>query len=274
MNMLDSISSYNFVEINGYAYFSNLFYNAIFKVEIKTGKTTFLGSFDGEKFSDTNIHFEVMHREDKIYFFPRRGNHVHVYYLSEETMRVIEVQKKNKSFLGIEKVILNDDFIYFFPKQKNSPIKKMKWDTCKITNANNKFKIQGKKSFKYKKGIPSGIIEKYQIKYGEMVSCKSTTDGRWYCFKPIGRQILFFTEETNELKSIVLTVVNELELEKYLYKVKQNLFQSSTFFNEFKNFRFKEFIEAVTLSSELKENSCKGKNDCNINNGVWKMLKG
>lgn len=264
MNMLESISSYNFVEINGYAYFSNLFYNALFKVEVKTGKTTFLGNFAGERFSDTNIHFDIFQKEDQIYFFPRRGRHVHIYHLSEKTICAVEIQEKSKTFLGIEKVVFNDKFVYFFPKQKDNSIKRMEWDTCKVTNVSNKRSIREKNLSKHRKMIPVDIVQKYQIKYGEMASCMRMTNDRWYCFKPIGRHILYFKEGTNKLESITLTVVNEEELKKYLYKVKQNIFQSQKFFNEFKNFRLKEFLEVVVVSNGERGESYKDEKEGNV----------
>ena len=69
MNMIERISCHRFVEIDGYAYFSNWFYNGLFKVEIKTGKTIFIGCFEKENFFEINIHAEVFRRENKIYFF-------------------------------------------------------------------------------------------------------------------------------------------------------------------------------------------------------------
>ena len=55
MSVAGRISCRNFVDWNGYAYFSNWFYNGMFKVEIGTGNTTFLGHFEGDGFEFKGI---------------------------------------------------------------------------------------------------------------------------------------------------------------------------------------------------------------------------
>lgn len=273
MNMLESISSYNFVEIGGYAYFSNLFYNALFKVEIKTGKTIFLGSFENEKIAETNIHFGVMISEGQVYFFPRLGRYMHVYNLSDGTIQAVEVRKKSEQFIWFEDIILNDNFVYFIPKQDNAPIKKVEWNTYKVSSIHNRLLIKGERLFKYRNSVPKAIVERYKIKYGEVVSCKQLNGGKWYFFKPIGRQMLYFTEGTNNLENVILTVVNEEELKKYLYKVKKNLFKTKIFFREFEGFRLLEFLEVLILSDRVVWNRLEAENEYNIGKTVWNTMK-
>ena len=98
MKRLERISCHNFVEINGNIYFSNWFYNGLFKVEYETGKTTFLGYFNDEKLTEKNIHLEVFLEEQKIYFLPRRGRHIHIYDLSDAFIQSIEIRKDSDEF--------------------------------------------------------------------------------------------------------------------------------------------------------------------------------
>lgn len=271
INMLESVSSYNFVEIDGYAYFSNLFYNAFFAVEMKTGKTTFLGCFEGEKLSETNIHFSVMQKENQIYFFPRFGRHLHIYNLSDKTMGMIEIRRESESFFYVDEVVLNNRYIYFITKQNDAPIKKMELETYKITNISNKQEIQGKYLSGNRNTIPENIVKKYRIKYGEVASCKQMPDGKWYFFKPVGRDILCFAEGAQELEIIALTVVNEAELKKHLLRVKQNLFQSRRLFREFEGFKLKELLEVIKLSDKA-ETDCYQEDKHNIGKTIWKEL--
>lgn len=272
MNRLESISSCNFIEIDGYAYFSNLFYNALFRVEIKSGKTFFLGSFGKEKISESNIHFEVMQQEGQIYFFPKLGRHMHIYSLIDKTMEAIEIRKESEPFFWIDEVVLNDDSVYFIPKQSHIPIKKMSWDTCKVTNTGNEETIHGEYLSKNKKTIPATAIEKYKISYGEMVSCQQMLDGKWYCFRPVGRQILCFAEGSSNLKTTVLAVENEEELQNYLYDVKRNLFQSRTFFWKDEGFELDEFLEVIKLYDGVKLSRYKEENRYNIGEITWNTM--
>lgn len=273
MNRLESISSCNFVEIDGYAYFSNLFYNALFKTEIKSGKTFFLGSFEKEIISRSNIHFEVIQKEERIYFFPKLGRHMHIYSLVDRTMQTIEIRKESESFYWINEVVLNDDSAFFIPKQRHMPIKKMEWDTHEIKDVNNRQMIRGELLSGHKKAIPAEIIKKYKIRYGEMVSCRQMTDGKWYCFKPVGRQMFYFVEGTDQLESIPLTVVNEEELLEHIGDVKRNFFQIQTLFGEDEGFKLEEYLDTARLSDEKNRIGIKETNKCNVGEAIWKVIE-
>lgn len=273
MNMLESISSYNFVEVDGYAYFSNLFYNALFKVEIETGRATFLGNFENEKISENNIHLEAVLEKDKIYFFPRRGNSMYIYHLTDRTLQAVEIRKKSEGFFVIEEVILEEDYIFFLPQKENNPIIKLDRNTCKVTKVSDKLRVQGKCLSEYRNRIPVTIVEKYNIKHGLPISCRQMSNGKWYCFMPIGRQILCFRDGDYNLETIPLTVVNEPELQRYLYKVKQELFKARIFFPEFTDFKIQEFLEAVILFDKSIGTCCKGEDGYSIGEIVWKTVR-
>lgn len=274
MNMLESIGGYNFVVIDKYAYFSNMYFNAFFKVEIKTGKTVFLGSFDGEELAENNIHYEIMLENNRIYFFPRRGRHMHIYYLSEETMQTVKIREASEDFYVINEIFLGDNFIYFIPKQKNHPIKKLERKTYTISKVSDGAKIQGKYLSGYRKSIPAPIREKFHFRYEPSSSCEQMADGSWCCFMPFGRQIVCFKEGIYNPKTISLTVVNDMELKKHLCKVKQNLFKARMFFWEFESFKSQNFLEEIVQFDVPGWNCFDGKNRYSIGEAVWDILKG
>ena len=113
----------------------------MFKVEIRTGNTTFLGSFEGEKLFEINIHKEIFRLDNKIFFCPRRGGNVHIYDLSEETMSSISVRKKEEEFFVIDKAILEDGAIYLMPKQSEFPVRKLDLKSLRLTEQNKTFDI-------------------------------------------------------------------------------------------------------------------------------------
>ena len=96
MRALERIACTNFVETDGYAYFSGRYYNGLYKVELETGKTAFLGYFEDEKLAQRNIHKEVFLRKNKIYMCPWKGRHVHIWNLSDQTLTSIEIRVEEK----------------------------------------------------------------------------------------------------------------------------------------------------------------------------------
>ena len=90
---------------------------------------------------------------------------------------------------------------------------------------------------------------------------------------PTGRQILCFRDGDYNLETIPLTVVNEPELQRYLYKVKQELFKARIFFPEFTDFKIQEFLEAVILFDKSTGTCCKGEEGYSIGEIVWKTVR-
>lgn len=188
MDALERIACHNFVVADGYAYFSSWFYNGLFKVEILTGRTTFLGYFEGEKLSQRNIHWELLLKNGRIYFLPKMGRHMHIYKLSDQSMERVEIRSDSeKAFVAGE------------------------------------HRLQYKTEDSYPASM---LMEEYHIERADRASWKRLSDGSWYGFLPMGRQLLRYSEETQELYSMPLAVVNGEELEKHLHKVRQSLLGS------------------------------------------------
>lgn len=270
MNALKRISCHNFIEVDGYAYFSNWFYNGLFKVEIKTGKTFFLGSFEGEKFFEPNIHWKIGLKEDRIYFFPRRGFHMHIYHLSDKTMQAIEIRKKTEKFFIIDNIILEGDYIIFLPQEKSDPIRRWDENTYKVTTVNGEFMIQEKLLYELENNSLSAIIEKNRIRFANQISWKKLSDGNWYSFMPLGKELLCYSEEKNNLKIVPLVVNNPKEYQEHLHKVKMD-FAKIEIFYEFWDFKVQNLINREVLSVLLKKEDDQ-ENKYGSGKMIWKKL--
>lgn len=223
MSKFDRISCHHFIEREGRIYFSNWFYNGLFQVEPETGKTTFLGSFEKETKSEYNLHWELFQWKGMIYFFPRRGRHIHVYSPTNHSMSTIEVRTLSDNFFRIDEVLVDGENAIFLPMEKNAPIKKLDLNTRILTDIK---KIpEASKVIHLSQSWPSfpipQLLERYQIEKADKFSWKQMPDGRWCAFLPMGRHLLWHTPGTPTIKSIPLTVVNEAELDAYLQPLRQ-----------------------------------------------------
>lgn len=270
MNICERISCHDFIEIGEYVYFSNWFYNGLFKVEIKTGKTFFLGSFEGEKLFEKNIHWKMMLKNDKIYFFPRRGYHMHIYHVFDKKMQAVEIRKKDEKFFVIGEVMLEDDCIIFFSEQENYPIKKLKLNTLEVSQVKDMLPISEKCLPGYKNSSLASTIEKYHfIKYINYISWSRISNEKWYSFMPLGCHLLYYTERSNDLEVFPLTVINEEELREYLYKVKFEILKTSVLV-ELEDFKISSFIDAMNALNIFKLEQCKNKYI--VGEKIWKIM--
>lgn len=223
MKEYERISCHHFVELDGYAYFSNWFYNGLFQVELKTGKTVFLGPFEMEMKDEFNIHWEVFRREGLIYFLPRRGRHVHIYSLDNRSIFAIEIRKASEEFFRFADVIVEGMNLIFLPMEENAPIRKLNLNTQFVTDVMN---IQDTFDGQClsQKWIPfpmPQLLDKYQIERANKFSWKQMPNGKWCAFLPFGREILWYTPATQRIESVPLTVINEPELDSYLLPMRQ-----------------------------------------------------
>jgi hypothetical protein len=114
MTVLDRLSCRNFVVIDGWVYFSNMFYNGFFKTEINTGKTYFLDCFRDEKMSMRNIHRDVFLNHEKIYLCPWKGKHLHIWDPADRSLHSVEIRGERCPF--IDEMVLGTKEVFPFPK--------------------------------------------------------------------------------------------------------------------------------------------------------------
>lgn len=269
MKILGRISCRNFVELHEYIYFSNWFYNGLFKVETKTGQTTFLGYFEDEKTTEKNIHVELMVKEEKIYFIPRKGRHLHIYDLSSQTMSSIEVRKNSDPFF--KNTIFKEKYFIFFPFEEDGPVRKLDLMTQKITDINNKMEFQGEFLSKNEDIFPgSELVGKYDIRLAKDSLWKKILNGKWCAFLPEGAQMLWYTDGVSKLEIMPLVVTNEIELKNYLYKIKQEFWKERVVLES-------DLINIRELGQELVTTNILNYQDFESNNNfgkkIWGMLK-
>lgn len=272
MERLERISCHNFIEKKGSIFFSNWFYNGLFKVEYPTGKTTFVDFFHDEKVIERNIHVELFLRDNKIYFMPRRGAHIHIYDLSTGFIDSIEIRKKTEEFDVFIEVMLQENSLFLFPFKKKIPIKKLDLLTLKITDINEKVDFQGQYLSKKKEIFPAPkLLEKYNIKGKDFFSWKRMADGKWCGFMPMGSQMICYSEGTSKLEMVPLFLTNKEELKKYLYKLRYVLVKEGPV-NETCTMDINEFEREFISKNISFYNSFK----CSGNTGkkMWKMIKG
>lgn len=270
MGVLERIACHNFVTVDGYAYFSNWYYNGLFKVEVQTGKTTFLGHFEGEKLSQKNIHRELLLKDGRIYFLPKRGRHMHIYKLSDQSMEWIEIRSDFEESFVVGEVVLGENYFAFIPVEKSYPVRKVDLATFAVTDTSEQLVAQEKHRVQYKKkdSFPvSMLMEDYHIELADRASWKRTPDGRWYGFMPMGCQLLLYSEEMHELYSMPLTVVNNEELEKHLHKVRQSLLQSVVGEDIIE---LQEFLDEIVGGGAYKARD--PESDKNIGEEIWKHI--
>lgn len=271
MSMFERISCRNFVEVDGYAYFSNWFYNGMYKVEIKTGKTTFLGRFEGERLCEINIHDEIFLRDGKIYFCPRRGGHVHIYNLAKQSQCSVSIRKSDKEFFVTDNVLLENSDVYFIPRQNNISVRKLNLKSLRVTEESKPFNILRKYVSENKDVFPyPEIIEKYRIECAEFFSWNQIHSKIWYGFLPLGCQLLKYTEGENRIEKIPLTVINGEVLNEYLRKVREDAFNEKLIMEDKYKLNVQDFLDRIKIPEAFKSERLNG--NCHIGGKIWDLL--
>lgn len=270
MSVLERISCHNFIEVEGYAYFSGWFYNGFFKVEIETGKTTFLGWFEEEKISQWNIHKEIFLRDDKIYMCPWRGRHLHIWNLADQTLCSVEIRKKEECSFSVYEICLGESSIFFLPDHEDSPIRKMDLESLRVMDFEKEENIQGKYLSESKDVFPeSRLIETWGIEYADRFFWRKIS-GIWYAFLPLGHHMLRYTEGADKLEMKELVVVNKEVLEEYLSKIRLELFTEKVVAEDMINIR--ELLDDMKTKEICRTGVFRSGG--NIGETLWKCVEG
>ena len=67
------------------------------------------------------------------------------------------------------------------------------------------------------------LLNELHIEYSDRFFWKQTSDKNWYGFLPLGREMLRYKKNADEIERISLDVVNQTLLARYLYKVNEEL---------------------------------------------------
>lgn len=271
MKDFERICCQNFVEANGYAYFSNWFYNGMFMVEIETGRTIFLGDFGGEKSCGIRIHEEIFLKNEKIYFCPGRGGHVHIYDLEDHSMKSISIRKNSTEFFVTANVILKDEHIYFIPKQEGISIRKLDLKSLNVSEESKSFKPQGMILAENKEVFPAlWLVEKEQIELADFFSWKQLYHKMWYSFLPTGRWLLKYAEGKNEIERVPLIVLNEAALKNYLRYVREEALREKIISEKSNRLNIQDYLEYIMRKDNFKYDGLNG--SCRVGLRVWESF--
>lgn len=92
-------------------YFSEKDFNGLFKHDMNTKKTEFVGYFEGESIDSELLHRNAFLYNDKIFFIPDRGNYVHIYDIKLEKQRKLYVPNNVDS--TIYDIFSEENCLYF-----------------------------------------------------------------------------------------------------------------------------------------------------------------
>ncbi len=266
---LERISCHDFIEFDGYAWFSNWFYNGLFQVEIETGKTKFLGGFEDEKPYARNIHWETFKRDEKIYFCPWKGRHLHTYDLTRRSLQSIEIRKESEGFFTVQDILLAGNEVFCVPEQQNAKIKRIDLQSQKVTEVNRKVDLQGKKISERREAFPAaGRIEELHTGHADEFFWRRSADKKWHAFLPEGRRLLCYMEESDELETIPLTLINGDELEAYLYRVKKE--QVKRKIATEKAMRYEEFFKILENEKICRETDLSDR--VGVGKTIWETI--
>lgn len=270
MNVLGRIAGRNFVITDGYAYFSNYIYNGFYKVEIATGKTTFLGCFEDEKLSLRNIHNEIFLRDNKIYVCPYNGRHVHIWSLAEQTLYAAEIRAKDEKPFIIKDVILGEQCVFLVPDCKDVSVKKMDLESLKVSEISDKFEIQGV-SLSASKDISQflKLVEESHIEYAPRFWGNQASDKTWYGFIPDGRHMLCYRGEKAKPEIIPLEVVNKEKLVEHLHRVRMELLHGGLVFEN--ALQLQDFLVEIEIGEIYKTDN--RVTNGNIGKRIWQCVE-
>ena len=227
---------------------------------METGKTVFLGCFENENFFKLNIHAEAFMKNEKIYFCPGKGRHIHIYDLSNQNIYSIEIRKKSENFFAKD-VVLEQDFVYFIPDEKTLMPRKLDLKSLKISE----------ETYRFEKRIPlkPKLLEKM---FSYWPYWKQFQDKIWYGFYPKGCKLMRYREEMKEIEAVPLIIENNLRLQKYLMIVRKEFSVKKVNIKRISEniVDFQEFLdEFITVN----KNKCKNINDTIIGEKIWEFIK-
>lgn len=271
MNRYERISCHHFVEIDGYAYFSNWFYNGLFQVELKTGKTLFLGTFKEELENEFNVHWELLHWENLIYFLPRNGRHVHIYSPSDHSISAVETRKASEGFFRVGEVLADGMNLTLLSLEDGAPIRQFNLCNRMVTDVTNmKGTFKGEQlSHRWETFPDPQLLEKYQIERADQFSWKKMPDGRWCAFLPWGRHLLWYMPETQKIEKVPLTIVNEEKLNLYLQQLLQKCLSQERLV-ESKLLDFHDYLNVMTKYGNGNKD-IEGKTEA-VGQSIWHLM--
>jgi len=117
-------TAHSFVLFEGYFYYSSINNNGLYRFDLKTKTTEFIGYFPEEKMNGRHLHSKAICIEGKIYFTPMSANYISIYDVNKNTIESINISNTVGSIESKYYDCVNDnDYIYFIPSRARYIIK-------------------------------------------------------------------------------------------------------------------------------------------------------
>lgn len=114
------LTTYGGVLKDGYLWFSNNTFNGLFRMNNADGKIDFVASFPDEDMNQTAMHKKCIAVNNRIYFFPALGKHIHIYDLSSR--KISSMEFSGGEIDACSDAVLVQDKIYIFPADSQSDL--------------------------------------------------------------------------------------------------------------------------------------------------------
>ena len=117
MNNLNSLSYYAQVVIGEELWISNSRFNGLYKVNLESGKSVYIGKFPQYRLDNSELHFFAKKYGAKIYFFPKCASGIDIYDLETGDFSHVECQTGsiNNYVTAIDAFRLDEDNILIIP---------------------------------------------------------------------------------------------------------------------------------------------------------------
>ena len=117
MNNLNSLSYYAQVVIGEELWISNSRFNGLYKVNLESGKSVYIGKFPQYRLDNSELHFFAKKYGEKIYFFPKCASGIDIYDLETGDFSHVECQTGsiNNYVTAIDAFRLDEDNILIIP---------------------------------------------------------------------------------------------------------------------------------------------------------------
>lgn len=116
---VDNIAFHDIAVHGSQGWFCNIGYNALFQIDLRTGKTRLLEFFSDDYSGCKEIYAPIVYYNEKLYIAPRNGKHLCIYDIINKkfTLLDIDIEKygDNQNFNLFNRVEVINDKIYFFP---------------------------------------------------------------------------------------------------------------------------------------------------------------
>lgn len=132
--LYDNITFCDYYEENGYAYLSNLTYNALIKTEIKTGMSEIIGYFPHASLAAKALHKRVTKYGNNLFFFPELGRDIVIYHMDSASFETIPIILP-QSVIGktkVAEVVICQNIAWIFPQYISQPLLKLNMDNLQI----------------------------------------------------------------------------------------------------------------------------------------------